>query len=458
MGHDSHFLSRLDRVTSEECELALGLYRDHEVVKKLLDHSRLPERAERVAISMDHPREGPFIIVARNGHFVTCLGKGMHVHNHPVITRGELDAVAAKVQTLREQLRRAREVAPTDSELSKLMKRVGKAGHVMPAEDFEALALWAPMMWGKYLLGFFEAFKSVEGQRVDLVLGDASREPDDVLEGFWKSVFGMGHLALLSTLGDPEPWKEMGKFFTSAKTTLTQPLVDQRLAVFAMKAMWMAGRIGEPLIDSYELALLDGEGRVQGYDAILGLAGIAAMNPDLRPRVAAIFGEGKERWAEVANPELRRRSELIVIAEQTTEMTDFTLETLKFGAQRIVDAGPELAARSEYVYASLEAVPERFAVGAVATVTLDWWEGVAPLLPFTLLPLMSRIEAPHFYLPRGLASRVAFPWSRDQTIDLLVRPGKGVSRRQPIVAPEKPGRNEPCVCGSGKKYKRCHGA
>jgi uncharacterized protein YecA (UPF0149 family) len=26
------------------------------------------------------------------------------------------------------------------------------------------------------------------------------------------------------------------------------------------------------------------------------------------------------------------------------------------------------------------------------------------------------------------------------------------------AAVEKVGRNEPCPCGSGKKYKRCHGA
>ncbi len=29
--------------------------------------------------------------------------------------------------------------------------------------------------------------------------------------------------------------------------------------------------------------------------------------------------------------------------------------------------------------------------------------------------------------------------------------------QQPIVAEKKPGRNEPCYCGSGKKYKHCHG-
>jgi uncharacterized protein YchJ len=30
--------------------------------------------------------------------------------------------------------------------------------------------------------------------------------------------------------------------------------------------------------------------------------------------------------------------------------------------------------------------------------------------------------------------------------------------QKPYIAEKKPGRNEPCFCGSGKKYKRCHGA
>jgi preprotein translocase subunit SecA len=28
---------------------------------------------------------------------------------------------------------------------------------------------------------------------------------------------------------------------------------------------------------------------------------------------------------------------------------------------------------------------------------------------------------------------------------------------QPVRAEKKPGRNDPCPCGSGKKYKNCHG-
>jgi preprotein translocase subunit SecA len=30
-------------------------------------------------------------------------------------------------------------------------------------------------------------------------------------------------------------------------------------------------------------------------------------------------------------------------------------------------------------------------------------------------------------------------------------------KQQPVVAEKKVGRNDPCPCGSGKKYKQCHG-
>jgi Predicted metal-binding protein related to the C-terminal domain of SecA len=38
--------------------------------------------------------------------------------------------------------------------------------------------------------------------------------------------------------------------------------------------------------------------------------------------------------------------------------------------------------------------------------------------------------------------------------------GGGVSTPRPIVKSELEsiGRNDPCWCGSGKKYKKCHGA
>ncbi len=37
-------------------------------------------------------------------------------------------------------------------------------------------------------------------------------------------------------------------------------------------------------------------------------------------------------------------------------------------------------------------------------------------------------------------------------------PSKGKSKAEPIKVEKKVGRNDPCPCGSGKKYKHCHGA
>jgi preprotein translocase subunit SecA len=36
--------------------------------------------------------------------------------------------------------------------------------------------------------------------------------------------------------------------------------------------------------------------------------------------------------------------------------------------------------------------------------------------------------------------------------------GDGSTETKQVVAGQKVGRNDPCPCGSGKKYKKCHGA
>src|SRR5437868_5822278 len=103
-GHQHHFLSRLDRVSAPQVELALSLYRDVPLLRFILEKARLPEGAERAAISLEHPAEGPFIVVTRDGKFVTCLGKGMSPGELPIITRGQLDGIAAKAEDLRERM------------------------------------------------------------------------------------------------------------------------------------------------------------------------------------------------------------------------------------------------------------------------------------------------------------------------------------------------------------------
>jgi hypothetical protein len=50
------------------------------------------------------------------------------------------------------------------------------------------------------------------------------------------------------------------------------------------------------------------------------------------------------------------------------------------------------------------------------------------------------------------------PWSSVQQKPPPSPPsGSGIPGRwEQVVAPKRPGRNDPCWCGSGKKYKKCH--
>ena len=67
----------------------------------------------------------------------------------------------------------------------------------------------------------------------------------------------------------------------------------------------------------------------------------------------------------------------------------------------------------------------------------------------------------HRALAHGLADTVRTVhalWLKERQ----PRAGSGRSpaamRREPIRNPDKVGRNEPCPCGSGRKFKQCHGA
>jgi uncharacterized protein YecA (UPF0149 family) len=47
---------------------------------------------------------------------------------------------------------------------------------------------------------------------------------------------------------------------------------------------------------------------------------------------------------------------------------------------------------------------------------------------------------------------------RQQRVSQGTASGAGLERGPSAPPTKKPGRNDPCWCGSGKKYKKCHGA
>lgn len=109
------------------------------------------------------------------------------------------------------------------------------------------------------------------------------------------------------------------------------------------------------------------------------------------------------------------------------------------------------------------AVTEQLA-GVTNVADLPVHERVAPQLVAAQPHIYAKLAS---LLAEDVNAKVLLP----QTAELIIKPTEvvieafdaAVTGRRPgerqgtVVSPDKVGRNEPCPCGSGKKYKRCHG-
>jgi len=137
--------SRLERASAAQVERALQLYRDPKAVRFVLNRARLPDGADRVALSMDVADHGPFVIIERNTcRFVTCLAKGM-ITDLPLIERGRLERLLVRLDEHRNRKKSADELLHQGS-IAPLIKRLVTRGAFVSREDIEKVAMLGPLI------------------------------------------------------------------------------------------------------------------------------------------------------------------------------------------------------------------------------------------------------------------------------------------------------------------------
>ena len=91
---------------------------------------------------------------------------------------------------------------------------------------------------------------------------------------------------------------------------------------------------------------------------------------------------------------------------------------------------------------------------------LNWCEAdyrvglEAARLLFRCLPRLAEVEAADLYLPKRICRRL-YEWDVEVARDHLMAIEKIYGPPKPVRVDAEPGRNAPCPCGSGEKYKRC---
>ncbi len=459
MGHAHHFLSRLDRVSLQQVELSLGLYNDAPLLRYILSRSGLPKGAERVAISLDDTSEGPFLIVTREGHFVTCLAKGMH-HDLPVVRRWQLDLLSERHEALRAAMRPVEQVPESDRAFYRIFKPVFEAGPNLSREQFLDLSPWQPMMFKIYQSWIAETYRWLTqayfAQRhVDRPL---SRDLDR-LEAYWKQLWAIRHMLLLLGVGEPVEYFEGHPRESLEKITESDGSVasDECAFPLGLAGAWCTARFGGAYmpICGHKFERAEREDRV--HQAALELSAIAGAHPRHRDVILGAFRGAAERAANDA-PQVEHHEDRVKAARKVVRAfergDDLDVRAARYGAE-LLFARKHPAIEAHGWRSPLD-VPLDVA-RPYATMPMHGWvwrEETADLL-YDLAPSVARFKPEDFYLPARWLRSLRVQWTPEDTLAHLRMQRGHFEPRKPVKAEKEPGRNDPCTCGSGAKYKRC---
>ena len=291
MGHDHHFLERLDRASQEQIDVALSLYRDHEAVRFVLDHAKVPSEATRIAFCIDDAAGGPFVIVARDGHFVTCLAPGMSTGSHPVVGRKQLDALLDRHTDLRARWAMAKELARNEDDLEDVLLRIVHRADLLSREEFIAVSAWQPMLAPQFYRLAVQTSGDLETQRENLGrVGRAKPNAVPALEAYWKLLWSYGHHMLLAAMGDKELIARDAALFKTHHLTPTCMLALTGVQQLALRGAWVAAKIGKPLVGLYKRIATEARELTLMNDALWGLTAIGLRSTSVRAEVRKALG------------------------------------------------------------------------------------------------------------------------------------------------------------------------
>ncbi len=456
MGHDHHFLERLDRASRVEVEFALSLYRDAEGVRFLIDNVSLPKDAGRIALSIAPEGAGPHVVVTREGQFVTCLGAGMSTKDLPVVPRGQIDGLLARLDDLRERRLVAKGLTRKGEEEIDITSRLFTRGEALSREEFVAISAWQPMFRHSWFVQMLESnAELLDHRELARTITHKSPRTEKALEAYWKLAWGMGHLMLLSSMGDKTWLDELVPAFEESKLTLSWVLTGHGMYALAARGWWGAARLGRALMPSYKMVLAGTQEPLRLLDAMVGLAGIGIRHSNLRAEAKkALLAPPTEKNGALSD---YRREVAGLLVSALDDPDSFNGVTLEVGRDLYMLWTSHLPEASPFRYAHPEDIPEDLARTMVLRHEADLFGNEkAVSLAICAVATVARARPEDFFLPKDLAKAINNPWTPSRTIDLLARYATW-HRDEPIRIGPTPGRNEPCSCGSGKKFKKCCG-
>lgn len=488
MGHATHFLKRLERVEGPALSLAMGLYRDPPLLRWALGRLFVESSVPTVALALGPGPTPPYLVITRDGQFITCLGEGMVPDAAVVVPHHRLVSAVEDGEAWREMS--ARNAGKARTALDRLMT----AGRWLCREDMEDLLIISAMVPDYFMETTLELRKSLESFEQAFRPRDYQRGTEasrKALSVYWKHAWAHSNMSIVATEAMLHIERvRPGLIEHEVMVYLVSDQAWRYLRGPCTRAMWCLARLGKLTLPE----LRDWSQR-KGMEAWLSPVALEAVGLRHAGTRAEIIRHLMRFVPEPLRAQLEVPDEFLHV-DRAVEAHKYPGGTLTVLATQAVGVLRSLGADRSTLRASggddwlTETQRSRMNLLVLsdelpnyATVTdVDAWvddlDTFALALPglsieevrghhrVTLanvclqLPAMVRADAADLCLPRALIERLGVvnrPVDLDMVRTHLENYHARSAHGRPVKVARTPGRNEPCSCGSGKKYKVCCG-
>lgn len=454
MAHDEHFLERgVERMAGPELSLALRLYQEPKLVAYVLEKTDIASVDGRLALALDDGGEGPYVVLARDGGFVTCLGRGMRLGRLPALPRTRVDALIERYGIESGALSQLSDRDRIDACCA--AATMGEFGQTR--ENMLVLQVVAPLTYFLHARIAFECIVQLKKNLrayMPLVRG-AKPNPRDVaaLKALSRMYWGIAHDVPLLSVDVRSRWEEHMEGIVAMGGLAGFEKISP---LHALRGTWMVAQVGVPVLHRIE-KWFDEAGHTHNFvAAVLMLTTMALRHAHLRERILArLLADPPNHWDDHAK---RLRSVYTEALQRVAaDPAAAVARQLDWGRAVLASRCTALHIDPAAVWAAAGAATDQVAAVLATHAEGDVLRDDALLdRLFDLTPWLASCELADLYLPEAVAVLLRRPSRAEDGIAML----REFERRfpeKPVTVGPKVGRNDPCSCGSGRKFKHCCG-
>lgn len=459
MADATHFLERsIERLESIDLERAMALYRDGDGLRWLLKRASLPAGEGRVAISLSEGVDGPYVVVTRQGDFVTCLAAEMRPGDCHVLAGAQIAALSAGHEVYRERWAQANAQGGQGHSFGAIVRPLLDQPLHLSQEQFLALGAWQPLVYGSlcklYTLAVNDSTVALHVHQRHLRRRPYRRRDIQALHLMHKHTFAMGPLLMLLALDVRQVFFDPARSDTSG---LSLAVTQTGYIGQALCAVWAVARMGKRLLPQLKRQLRQADNGAQFFDAQLGLLAIGLRLESARAEVRKALeprGEGGAKWQAVYREVVAgRQGAYDRVFEDPAGHTERHVVLGREGTWKHLS---ENAPETLDGLSGPDDLPAELALAANRYTASDYRgdAGVQQHL-LTLMPWAVQARGRDLFWPEHFIAHMRRPWKLDDSLEILQRAAPHIAKAERARSEREVGRNEPCPCGSGRKYKRC---